>query len=72
MRVFAWFVAYEIEGVPVKLAHRIVGLMSSVIMIAGWITTIAMIGFCALNESSKLPTLPKGLAASCENASPSF
>jgi hypothetical protein len=46
--------------------------MSIVMMIAGWITTIGMIGFCALNESSKLPTIPKGLAASLETAPPSF
>ena len=40
----------------------------SIFMIAGWITTIGMIGFCTLNESSKLPTIPKGLAVSLETA----
>jgi hypothetical protein len=46
--------------------------MCIVMTFAGWITTIGMIGFCALNESSKLPTIPKGLAASLENPPPSF
>ena len=46
--------------------------MSIVMIIAGWIATIGMIGFCALNESSKLPTIPKGHAAWLKTAPPSF
>jgi len=42
--------------------------MSIVMMIVGWITTIGMIAFCALHQSSQLPTIPKGLAASLETA----
>ena len=42
--------------------------MSIVMMIVGWITTIGMIAFCALHQSSQLPTIPKDLAASLETA----
>jgi hypothetical protein len=46
--------------------------MCIVMMIAGWISTIGMIGFCALDESGKLPAIPKGLAASLQTVPPSF
>lgn len=37
------------------------------LMIAGWITTFAMIGFCALIESGKLLKFSKQLAMLLQN-----
>jgi len=40
------------------------------LMIGGWTGTLAMIGFCALNESGKLLNIRKRLASWLEPSSP--
>ncbi len=38
------------------------------LMIAGWITTFAMVGFCALEESGKLRKIRKRMAMWLDNS----
>ncbi|MGO9405426.1 MAG: hypothetical protein ACLPVW_18365 [Terriglobales bacterium] len=42
------------------------------LMIGGWVATLSMIGFCALKESGKLPSIHRRIGLWLEASAPQF